>query len=212
MDLWAAIEEAAPEVAQVLQSATASEPHTGKYADYPGLREWLLVEFAVNTPTSLVIERLRAIQEDQIERGYAKAWPTMSKVLVDAARRDMASEWRPIRTRIEDRIEQVGVVKKQNRLMALASLAEELRERMYTERNEKTGQMYLQHDYAAVLRQIAEEVGDLGVAPGDNTGGLIEIARTLAGLVKVQGSGIQERAIDTGAYDEVAGAAASLAG
>lgn len=198
-DLWCALEQAAPELAVVIREHPQVRP-AGRYSDYPGFREFLLVEFALNTPDRLLRDKLRTIRDEQVEAGV-KPWPPMSSSQVGVARRDLTVEWRPIRTRIEASIEQIGVMRKQNRLLALQTLAEELADRMFEERNEKTGQFYLQETYLKVLHQVAEEMGDLGQPIGDPTGGLMEIAKNLAEAIKVQGSGIQEHIVEAEAYD-----------
>lgn len=191
-DLWSALEAAAPEVAAAAREAGA--PKSFKYNDYEGFREWLLVEFALNVPITLIRSKLEAIQNEQANEGLDRMWPTMSKYQLQVARRDLAPEWQPIRHSVEERIADVGIVNKVQRLSALQQMAEELSERMWDERNEKTGQLYLLKDYRETLRAVAEEMGDLGKPADDEREGLVEIAKELIGIIKVQGSGLQDTA------------------
>lgn len=197
-DLWSALVSASPAVAAAVRTSAPSPKWT--YDSYPGFRPWLLVEFALNTPNRLIRDKLREIREEQEAAGHDQ-WPTMSKAQVDSAKRDMAAEWQPIRHEIEGQIAQVGIANKTRRLMAYQQMVEELHERMWEERNEKTGQLYLLRDYRETLRAVAEEMGDLGQPAEDEREGLLELARDLAGLLKVQGSGLQDNSTLDATFD-----------
>ena len=199
-DLWSALVDAAPE----LGLALATHPGTGaapEYGDYPGFREWLLVQFALNNPVSLVREQLTAIIEEQNDDGIPTTWPRMGKRQLETARRDLAPLWQPLRRDLEDRIAQIGIANKQSRLLAYQSMIEEVGERMWVERNEKSGQLYLQKTYTDILRAVAEEMGDLGKPADNQLEGLVEIARELVGIIKVQGAGLQDTEVLAEAYD-----------
>ena len=205
-DLWAAVEQAAPELAVAVRNAPAVPRF--KYRDYDGFREWLIVEFALNTPTRLVREKLRNIQDDQMQDGADTVWPTLSKSQLDAARRDLGDEWRPLRHDIEQRIADVGIANKVSRLLAYQQHMEEVADRMWDERNTRTGELYLLKEYRDTLRAVAEEMGDLGKPADDEKEGLVDIAKELIGIIKVQGSGLQDNGsidmefnYDTGTYE-----------
>jgi hypothetical protein len=200
-DLWAAIEAASPEIAAATGMQFAEVGNTPKLDGYPGLRMWLLTEFALNTPMRLIKDKLGTIREDQIAAGIEKPWPSVSHTNLLAQRRDMLPEWSVIRHRLQSDIEQVGVINKQARLMEYQSIAEELHERMWDERNDKTGELYLHRDYMAVLKAVAEEMGDLGAPAAEERDALLEIAHALIAKVGVQGSGVIATETDGKVFD-----------
>lgn len=201
-DLWSALVTATPELA--VEQDTDSRRY---YQDYPGFREWLLTELALNTPTRLLRNRLEQIRQDMEAEGVAVIWPSMSKRQLDNAKRDLAPEWQPLRHDLEGRIQQVGLLSKNRRLLAYQALAEQLNEEMWDERNERSGELYLIKEYRQVLHAIAEEMGDLGQGAADGAvEGLVEIARTMAEMLKVHGTAIQTTEATPDYYREVSDA------
>lgn len=193
-DLWAALEEAAPEIATSITLTDASTPlHYLREAN-PGFLNWLLVEYALNTPTTLIQQKAERIREDQVEEGHERPWPSLRRSQIADAKNKLAASWQPIRARIAGQIERVGIINKNTRLLAYASLAEEIGERMWEERNKRTGELYLHRDYMALLKMVAEEMGEIGDGVGDEREGLLDIARNLAQALNVQGSGVLEHA------------------
>lgn len=201
-DLWSALVTATPELA--IEQDTDSRRY---YQDYPGFREWLLTELALNTPTRLLRNRLEQIRQDMEAEGVAVIWPSMSKRQLDNAKRDLAPEWQPLRHDLEGRIQQVGLLSKNRRLLAYQALAEQLNEEMWDERNERSGELYLIKEYRQVLHAIAEEMGDLGQGAADGAvEGLVEIARTMAEMLRVHGTTIQATEATPDYYREVSDA------
>lgn len=187
-DLWGALVETVPELAE---SSAFGSDLSKLYDSHPGFRMWLLGEFALNTPTAMIRDKLVAIRDDQEESGQSR-WPQLNKGLLDATKHDLRHEWEPIRQNITARIQTIGVANKNKRVTALVVLAEQLQELMYDERS-KTGQLYLHKDYLSVLDQIAKEMGDLGSPTDELAIGLMELATDLAKRIKVSGSGLQTR-------------------
>lgn len=186
VDLWDALKQAAPQIAQADVGAPRERPLT----QHPGLRQWLITEFALNIPDSLVVEKIDRMREDQMAAGDAP-WPRLNKRKVAVLRRDLQEEWRPLRQQVEHSIVQVGVINKNRRLLALQSLAENLADVMFEERNDKTSQLYLIGEYRAVLNQIAQEMGELGMPVTGDGNALLEFAKGLVDVLKVQGMGLQ---------------------
>lgn len=187
-DLWGALQRISPELAV----GAATGVHPGRFYDeYPGFRQWMLVEFALMTPTRLMRDKLEEIREEQAEDG-GLIWPPMSKRKLDTAKNDLRDEWRPITARIEEGIEQVGVLSKNRRLLALQQTFEELHDRLWDERD-KSNKLYLLPEMRAILRQIAEEKGELGERGETAVDALGEIAKMLAAKVQVQGSGMRDK-------------------
>lgn len=197
--LWAAVAEAAPELAgEVAESHEALE-----LEGRTGMVPWLLTQFALNVPSRLIIRDLKRVNEDQEEDGYdyLSRWPVLTSRYVDRLRRYYEPQWRPIEARVSSRIENVGVLAKNRRLLALLELAERLRSEMFEERNEKTAQLYLIPEYRAVLRQIAEEKGELGEGEESGESALAEVAKGLVDILKVAGSGLQTVDVTATEYD-----------
>ena len=189
MALWDAVKEAAPELALVT-------PQDAMIVNHPALRHWLLVQFALHVPTRWIKNDLATIREEQLEDGES-VWPPMGKRQIDTARLYLESEWRPITNRVEQGIEQVGVLSKNRRLMALQQLYERLQDKVWDERNSRNDELYLVKELRAVLRQIAEEKGELGDDEQTATDVLGELAKLMVEKLAVQGSGIKEAAEPT---------------
>ena len=203
-DLWAALQTVAPEITTALDTVPGRNPsrfHAGK----PGFKDWLLAEFALNVPDGVIVEKLKLVvaqqKDDRVKA--ADRWPEMNKQQVVAVRRDLASDWHPIRARLVDGIQQVGVASKNARIAALVENAEYIASIMYEERDEKNGRLYLLAEHRSLLHSIAEEMGELGSYESGNQDGLMEIARLLAGVVAVQGSGLQDKGDDDYDYRRV---------
>lgn len=160
------------------------------YGDYPGFAEWLNTQHALGFSSSRIKARLDLIRADQEAEGD-QPWPRRSKREIDIQKRNDAHVWQPLRANVSRNIEAQGVLNKNNRLMALLRMAEELDEKMWDERNIRTNQLYLQGEYRAVLKQIAEEKGELGETDSTTESKLIDLARILAEAMKIQGSGVQ---------------------
>lgn len=167
--------------------------------DYPGFKDWMLTQYALGTTTRRIKERLFEMRSAQAEQGVAQ-WPEWSKGVIDSYRSAWESEWLPVQHRISQQIETQGVLAKNKRLLALLRMAEELEEKMWDERNSKSGQLYLIRDYRETLKQIAEEKGELGEGEASTDPVLARIALNLSEALKIQGSGIQDNTID-GEFD-----------
>lgn len=167
--------------------------------DHPGFKVWMLNQYALGTSTRRIKERLTEIILGQEEHGEER-WPECSKRDIDRLRITWETEWLPVQHRISQQIENQGVLSKNQRLLALLRLAEELEEKMWDERNSKSQQLYLIKDYRETLQQIAEEKGELGESEASSESVLARVALTLAETLKVQGSGVQRTTID-GEFD-----------
>lgn len=183
--VWDALKEANPEMIRA---------KNGRY--YPaGFRDWLLTEFALGTYTGRIRDKLAAIRRDQesdrVEDASLVVWPALNKREIDYYHTTYRDQWLPIQQRISQNIENIGVLSKNARLLALLRTANELEQMMYEERNSKSGQLYLIPEYRQMLKQIAEEKGELGEQGEAADSALLKIAETLAGLVRIQGSGVQ---------------------
>ena len=183
MALWDAVKEAAPEL-------TLVAPHDA-ITNHPALRHWLLVQFALHVPTRWIKDDLASIRKEQVADGES-VWPPMGKRQIDNSRLYLEPEWRPITNRIEQGIEKVGVLAKNQRLMALQQLYERLQDKVWNERNSRNDELYLIKELRAVLRQIAEEKGELGDDSQAATDVLGELAKMLVEKLSLQGSGIKE--------------------
>ena len=87
------------------------------------------------------------------------------------------------------------MLSKNRRLLDLARTASEIEDAMWTERNSKSGQLYLIAEYRALLRQIAEEKGELGEESRTSDNTLLSLATLLVESIKVQGAGLQRREV-----------------
>lgn len=182
-DVWGALIAAAPDLAEQPDSPTQF------WATHPGFRNWLIHEFALEFPSSLIRDKLRSIISDQLDEGVSP-WPALNSHDIDTHRRGLRSEWYPIAEQLRDRIANVGVLDKNQRLMKLLGLATELEEKIWEERNEKTGELYLISELRALYKQIAEEKGEIGELGDSAVGALGDIGRMLASAVAIQGSGM----------------------
>ncbi len=194
--MWSALTLVVPELAE--HSLYCYDDHTKFYDDHPGFRVWLMGEFALNTPTRMIRDKIGNIRDSQEEDGLDR-WPQLNKARLDSYKNSSRPEWEPVRQRITDSIQTIGVANKNKRVTALVELSEQLYGLMYDERS-KSGQLYLHKDYLTVLDQIAKEMGDLGSPTDEFSVGLMELATELAQIVKVQGSGLQTR-VDEDEYD-----------
>lgn len=188
MGEWTDLVEQTPELAVppvVRETALARS-----YANYPGFTSWLHTQFALGFAGRRIKERLDLIRAEQEEEGD-QPWPLLSKRSIDGYKDATETAWLPLRANVSRNIEAQGVLNKNNRLMALLRLAEELDEKMWDERNSRTNQLYLQGEYRNVLKQIAEEKGELGETDSSTESKLVDLARVLAEALKIQGSGVQ---------------------
>ena len=127
-------------------------------------------------------------------------WPEFSKRDLDRIKTELRAEWLPLREKLSQNIERVGVLAKNERLLSLERNARELEDRMWQERNEKSGQLYLISEWRQVMRAIAEEKGELGEGAGSQDNTLLGLAQTLADIIRVQGTGIQGRNVVEGEF------------
>lgn len=184
-DIWSALKAGNPELALTVKPPEHLQ--VVQYANYPGFREWLVSEFALGWPSKRIKEHLDSIRTQQEEDGTTQ-WPSLSKREVDFCRSDFRDDWMPIRHKLSENIENVGVLAKNERLLTLARMASELEDMMFEERNTKTGQLYLLPEWRQIMRQIAEEKGELGETniTADNV--LLELAKVMAAGMRIQGS------------------------
>lgn len=191
--IWDALKAGNPNLAVTVALPANLEMVT--WDNYPGFKNWLVSELALGWPSKRVVEHLRDIREEQ-NNDLVTPWPELGKRAVDDYRSALRDDWIPLRQKLSDNIENVGVLAKNNRLITLARVAGDLEDMMWSERNAKTGQLYLVPEWRQTLRQIAEEKGELGeeTRGADNT--LLELANMLASIVKVQGSGAQKTIIE----------------
>ena len=192
LDLWDALKAGNPGLAV----ATIVDPSKQymHFDAYPGFKPWIISELALGWPSKRIAAHLADLREEQQNDGV-QPWPVLNHRDIDAYRSDWREEWLPVRARLSQQIENVGVLAKNNRLMTLARVADELEDMMWTERNTKSGQLYLIPEFRQTLRQIAEEKGELGEDGRvvDNT--LFLLAEALSNAMKVQGSGVQPGAM-----------------
>ena len=184
-DLWALLQTVAPEITEVVHAGDFPETQA------PGLKAWLLSQFALNTPTNVIRNDLDQMVADQ-EADGAPSWPLWSKRRIDQARNRWRDDWTPLTVRLEEGIAQVGVLAKNRRLLALQALYERLAEVVWEERSTKTNQLYLLGELRATLHQIAEEKGELGEQGIEAIEVLGDLAKGMALMLGIQGSGIQE--------------------
>lgn len=200
-DLWHALRTAVPGLAEEVQAAQRGiEP---RLSNFPGLRAWLVAEFAMATPTRVLVSRLQAIHDDMVAEGISEPWPALNMRTLNSLRSDLADDWMPVREQIEVQIRNVGVVNKNRRLLALQQLAEQLAEDMYDERDEKNGRLYLIPEYRMTLKAIAEEVGELGQQIDERDGTIRGLVEMLSKALDISGMGVQkaEEAAGTEPYD-----------
>lgn len=190
--LWDALKQGSPELSLV---PSGEAPIGTSYDNYPGFADWLDSEYALGWPTSRIKAHLKEIRDGQIA-DLVPPWPEFSKRDIDRARTERRFTWVILRDRLSANIENAGVLAKNTRLLSLARTAEELESQMWDERNSRTGELYLLKEYRETLRQIGEEKGELGEQGGSADNTLLQIAETLARIVKVQGTGVQEQIIE----------------
>ena len=199
-DLWDALKVGAPDVSRAAEISTKGAPAT-QLDSHPGFKSWLLTEFALNTPDKSIGKKIIAMREQQLADGIDidNVWPDMGKRQVGWHRRNLSTEWRPLRATLEDQIQQVGVIRKNARLMALQSLYEQVNELAFSEKNASSS-YYLIPEVRNILKAIGEEIGDLGYdTSGDDA--LKEIALELIHTLSIQGSGIQTQETTVDKFD-----------
>ncbi len=199
-DLWDALKVGAPDVSRAAEISTKSAPAT-QLDSHPGFKAWLLTEFALNTPDKSIGKKIIAMREQQLADGVAIdiMWPDMGKRQVGWHRRNLATEWRPLRATLEGQIQQIGVIRKNARLLALQGLYEQVNALAFTEKN-NSGSLYLITEVRNILKAIGEEIGDLG-HEGSGDDALKEIAIELIGMLKIQGSGVQSQDVTVDKFD-----------
>jgi hypothetical protein len=189
-DIWEAMKQDVPEVV-ALAARPIGRSLSPKYADHPGFREWLLTEFALATPIRTLKQALTDARDEQFADGVANPWPSMNLRQLLTAREDLSPDWRPMRANLESRIRDIGVVNKNRRLLALQSLAEQLSDQMWDERDEKSGRLYLLPEYRSTLRAIAEEVGEIGVQVDERDTTIRGLVEMLSNALHISGMGVQ---------------------
>lgn len=186
--------------AELTVAAVPDTRYVVPFSDKPGFKIWMLNQYAFGTTTRRIKERLDEIIAGQIEDG-AETWPSFSRRKVDEYRTVWQTEWLPVQHRISAQIENQGVLAKNQRLLALLRLAEDIEEKMWMDSERSaSSQRYLLKDYRDVLKQIAEEKGELGESEHSADPVLARIALNLSEALRVQGSGIQQT-IDGEAFD-----------
>lgn len=199
LTVWDALKAGAPALADVHSSPT---PAIGRrdYADYPGFEDWLHSEYAMGYPAASIFRHLADIRAGQLN-DMVTPWPELGRREIDRLRTERRDLWVPMRDRLSAQIENAGILAKNARLIALLRTAEELESLMFDERNSRTGELYLLAEYRATLRQIAEEKGELGEGNVSTESALVKIAETLADVIRVQGSGVQQQDVVDGEWD-----------
>ena len=188
--LWSALKEQVPELALVARGVIPEGMG-------PGQRAWLMTQYALNISTRMIIKMQDQIIADQEADGMLP-WRPMTMNIVNSLRNDWQDEWTPIALRLAERIESVGVLSKNQRLMALLRLAEDLESRMFDEQDKQL-RKYLISEYRAVLRQIAEEKGELGEPPTEANDAYWALAKLVSDGLRIQGTrplAIQEATSD----------------
>lgn len=198
--LWEALKGGDPTLALV--PVNPNPVPVATWAEYPGFKDWLVAQYGLGYTTSRIKAHLDEIRAGQDE-DYVAVWPQLSRRQIDFERTELRSLWQPLRDRLSANIENVSVLAKNNRLLALARTAEELEAVMWDERNQRTGELYLIESYNKTLRQIAEEKGELGEQGGVQDNALLRLAEIMAGTMRVQGTGMQPQIIEgEWAYEE----------
>ena len=202
-NLWDTLREGAPDVAKAAMISTGLAPAT-QLDSHPGFKMWLLTEFALNTPDKVIAKEIEAVRDEQVADGVAidNRWPNIGKRQVGWHRRNLITEWQPLRAKLENQIQQVGVIRKNARLLALQGLYERVNSLAFTEKN-NSGGLYLVPEVRNILKAIGEEIGDLG-REGTGDDALKEIAIGLLEVLSIQGSGVQDReeTVNTFDYDK----------
>lgn len=180
--LWQAIKENAPELVEAIHPKART---VVKLIDnHPGQRQWLIVEFALGNPDRVIKMRLDSVVDDQIATEDEVVWLPMSQQQISALRQSLEPLWRPVQTSLIGRIEDLGVLNKNARLLALLRMAERIEEDMYTD-VDKQQRRYLLAEYRHVLRQIAEEKGELGEQTEHTDNKLAELVERMVRVVEV---------------------------
>lgn len=188
-DLWQALRDGNPDL---VQAPIENPGALVRFDDFPGFRPWLISQYALGWQSKRIVEHLRSIREEQ-ENDLARQWPDLGKREIDSYRSVWRDDWMPVQAKLSQNIENVSVLSKNRRLLDLARVASEIEDQMWTERNSKSGQLYLIGEYRAILRQIAEEKGELGEEGSTSDNTLVTLANLLSNAVKIQGAGLQQR-------------------
>lgn len=181
-DLWATLRLASPEMAKV-----ADEMHPQWTRDSqswglrPGFRPWLMSMFALGWPSKYIKRQLESMREEQVENGDTSTvvWPAMSVHNLNWARNAYEQDWMPLQVSIAERIHEVGVMDKAQRLLSLQRNAEALEAEMWEDRD-RQNRLYLVAEWRALMRQIAEELGQVGEVSDPGRDVLAQIALKLA--------------------------------
>ena len=178
--LWSALREAVPEL---------NQPPAMGYIPVglgAGQRAWLITQFALNTNARSITRQLDQIIEEQVVDGVQQ-WMPLTVHTVETWRGSLEHEWKPASLRLAERIETVGVLGKNQRLLSLLQVAEELATRMFEEQDKQL-RKYLISEYRATLRQIAEEKGELGEPASESNDAWMALASMFGKALNIQGS------------------------
>lgn len=190
------IKASPPNSLSELTAITLPQPKTLKMAVdiIPEQRIWLMNMFALDMPTATIIHDLDSIIEQQLSNGDSP-WRPYSGRQLAALKGDWVAEWKVLSKQISSRIENVGVLAKNTRLMKLLQLAEEIHEKMWGELD-KQGRFYLLSEYRAILRQIAEEKGELGEEVDNANDALLGLLELIGKASKPVGTQVQPADFD----------------
>ena len=181
-DLYSALVHQNPEL---LENQLVAHDFDSKYRNdnYPGMKDWLIVQYALGTTSYVVKAKLEKIVEEQKEAGAKKTWKLLSKRLIDDYRNELRPLWEPKHDRLVQNIENTGLANKNQRILALARTAERIEEIMDEDRD-KGNRLYLYKEYSGILRQIAEEKGELGSAGEMAPDALMDLMKDMFSFVK----------------------------
>lgn len=181
-DLYSALVHQNPEL---LENQLQAQDFDSKFRNdnYPGMKDWLIVQYALGTSSYVIKAKLEKIIEEQKEMGVKKTWKHLSKRLIDDYRNELRPHWEPKQSRLVQNIENTGLANKNQRILALARTAERIEEIMDEDRD-KGNRLYLFKDYTGILRQIAEEKGELGSAGEMAPDALMDLMKDMFSFVK----------------------------
>ena len=165
VDTWSAITDAMPEVREYLNSQ--SPDLEGEIESYPGLGMWIATQFALGFPPRIVARHLRTVVDEQNQDNVSNPWKSIPFRDLNTWRNRNRERWQPAHDRLLEVIEEVGVVQKKRRLLALQSMWEGIEDQMW-DKEDNQDRMYLLKEGREVLAQIAEEKGELGLS-GDTS-------------------------------------------
>jgi hypothetical protein len=180
VDTWSALSEVMPEIQDYL---TYEQPDLENDIEaYPGLPMWLTTQFALGFPSRVVARHLRKIITEQ-NQANVMPWKDITARDLNTWRNRHKDRWQPAHDRLLGTIEEVGVVQKKRRLLALQTMWEGIEELMW-EKEDTQDRMYLLKEGREVLQQIAEEKGEIGMSGDTSVDALFDLSKLMLEAVQ----------------------------